>query len=170
MVNDDTKTRARGRHHPARRRGSGFSREAGLRTVLCLCDGFRFRVWITKNKSMLIFKLVDIGFLIWLLIGWRLCCQPIRSQVWKCLLANTDFDIRHPYQYSPLIYCSLYGRDIRLRWILLQHDPIQRSFAYRAAMKKRQARCYRLHFVRCKFIWLIILPMIVLQGIRSGPI
>ena len=37
--------------------------------------------------------LVNKDFLTWLLIGWQLCCQPIRCQVWKSLLINMDFDI-----------------------------------------------------------------------------
>ena len=37
--------------------------------------------------------LVDGHFLTWLLIGWRLCCQPIRSHIRKLLLANLrDFN------------------------------------------------------------------------------
>ena len=37
-------------------------------------------------KSMLNSMLINKDFLTWLLIGWRLCCQPIRCQVWKPLL------------------------------------------------------------------------------------
>ena len=32
--------------------------------------------------------LVNMDFLTWLLIGWRLCCQPIRCPVLKSLLTN----------------------------------------------------------------------------------
>ena len=31
--------------------------------------------------------------LTWLLIGWRLCCQPIGCQVWKSLLTNMYFNM-----------------------------------------------------------------------------
>ena len=31
---------------------------------------------------------VNNDFLTWLLIGWRLCCQPIRCLVWKLLFTN----------------------------------------------------------------------------------
>ena len=48
---------------------------------------------VTKQKSMLNSMLVYKDFLIWLLIGWRLCCQPIRCQVWKSLLTNMDFNM-----------------------------------------------------------------------------
>ena len=34
-------------------------------------------------------------FLTWLLIGWWLCHQPIRSQVWKCLSTSSDLDMEH---------------------------------------------------------------------------
>ena len=44
-------------------------------------------------KSMLNSLLVNKDFLTWLLIGWRLCCQPIRCQVWKYLLTNMDFNL-----------------------------------------------------------------------------
>ena len=37
-------------------------------------------------KSMLTSMLVNKDFLTWLLIGWRLCCQPIRCHVWTYLL------------------------------------------------------------------------------------
>ena len=59
--------------------------------------------WIKKNhenkaggyqvKSVLSPTLVNTDFLTWLLIGWRLCCQPIRCQVWKSLLTNMDFNM-----------------------------------------------------------------------------
>ena len=42
---------------------------------------------------MLNSKLVNKDFLTWLLIGWWLCCPPIRCQVWKSLLTNMDFSI-----------------------------------------------------------------------------
>ena len=48
---------------------------------------------VTKQKSMLNSMLVNKDFLTWLLIGWRLCCQPIRCQVWKSLLTNMDFNM-----------------------------------------------------------------------------
>ena len=38
---------------------------------------------------MLVYK----DFLIWLLTGWWLYCQPIKSQVLKSLLTNIDFYI-----------------------------------------------------------------------------
>ena len=47
---------------------------------------------VTKQKSILNSMLVNKDFLTWLLIGWRLCCQPIRYQVWKSLLTNMDFN------------------------------------------------------------------------------
>ena len=31
--------------------------------------------------------------LTWLLIGWRLCCQPIRFQVWKSMLTDMYFNM-----------------------------------------------------------------------------
>ena len=48
---------------------------------------------VTKQKSMLNSMLVNKDFLTWLLIGWRLCCQPIRCQVWKSLLTIMDFNM-----------------------------------------------------------------------------
>ena len=48
---------------------------------------------VTKQKSMLNSMLVNKDFLTWLLIGWQLCCQPIRCQVWKSLLTNMDFNM-----------------------------------------------------------------------------
>ena len=48
---------------------------------------------VTKQKSMLNSMLVNKDFLTWLLIGWRLCCQPIRCQVWKSLFTNMDFNM-----------------------------------------------------------------------------
>ena len=44
--------------------------------------------------------LVNEDFLTWLLIGWRLCCQPIRCQVWKSLLINMDFSMEIVIQAS----------------------------------------------------------------------
>ena len=46
-----------------------------------------------KVKSMLNSMLVNKDFLTWLLIGWWLCCQPIKCQVWKSWLTNMDFNI-----------------------------------------------------------------------------
>ena len=40
-------------------------------------------------KSMLVNK----DFQTWLLIGWQLCCQPIRCQAWKSALTNMDFNM-----------------------------------------------------------------------------
>ena len=48
---------------------------------------------VTKQKSMLNSMLVNKDFLTWLLIGWQLCCQPTRCQVWKSLLTNLDFNM-----------------------------------------------------------------------------
>ena len=45
------------------------------------------------DKSMLNSMLANKDFLTWLLIGWRLCCQPIRCQVWISLPINMEFDI-----------------------------------------------------------------------------
>ena len=48
-------------------------------------------------KSMLNRMLVNKGFLTWrFLIGWWLCCQPIRCQAWKSLLINMDFNMDIP--------------------------------------------------------------------------
>ena len=33
----------------------------------------------------------DKDFLTWLMIGWQLCCQPIRSYVRNLLLSNCKF-------------------------------------------------------------------------------
>ena len=46
-------------------------------------------------KSILIFMLFNKDFQSWLLIDWRLCRQPMRSQVWKYLLTNMDFTWDH---------------------------------------------------------------------------
>ena len=45
-------------------------------------------------KSMLTFMLVNKDFLTWFLIGWWLCCYLIRSQIWKFLLINMNFNIK----------------------------------------------------------------------------
>ena len=49
--------------------------------------------WNTKIKSLLKSILVNKDFLTWHLIGWQLCCQPIRCQVGKALLTNINFNI-----------------------------------------------------------------------------
>ena len=46
---------------------------------------------ITKKNPCLKSLLVNKDFLTWLLIGWQLCCQPIKSFVWKFLINNTNF-------------------------------------------------------------------------------
>ena len=43
-------------------------------------------------KSMLNSMLVNKDFPTWRLIGWRLCCQVIRCQVWTSLLANMNLN------------------------------------------------------------------------------
>ena len=58
--------------------------------------------------------LVNKDFLTWLLIGWQLCCQPIRCQVWKSLLTNI--------------------RTWNLTWILLS-NPQPRLSAARVLVK-----------------------------------
>ena len=47
-------------------------------------------------KSTLNSMLVNKDFLTWLLIGWWLCSQSIRCQVWKSLLTNMDFNMEIP--------------------------------------------------------------------------
>ena len=42
---------------------------------------------------MLKCTLVNKGFITRLLIGLRLCCQPIKSQVWKSYFTNVDFNM-----------------------------------------------------------------------------
>ena len=82
--------------------------------------------------------LVSKDFLTWLLIGWRLCCQPIRCQVWKYLLnnqvvADSNFkyvleikdvpkfkDARTKFKYdcNPRLlssYCKITFENLRLR-------------------------------------------------------
>ena len=49
--------------------------------------------WVT-NKFALKYMLVKMDFLIWILIYFWLCCQPISNQVWKFVLTNIDFDIK----------------------------------------------------------------------------
>ena len=44
-------------------------------------------------NSMLNSMLVNKDFLTLPLIGWQLCCQPIRCQVWKSLLTNMEFSM-----------------------------------------------------------------------------
>ena len=46
-----------------------------------------------RKKSMLKSMLVNKNFLTWLLIGWRLCFQPIRRQVRKFLLTTMAFNM-----------------------------------------------------------------------------
>ena len=55
----------------------------GTLFLLCWARGY-------KVKSMLNSMLINKNFLTWLLIGWCLCCQPIRCQDWKYLLTNMD--------------------------------------------------------------------------------
>ena len=38
-----------------------------------------------------------LDFLTWLLIGWQLCCQPIRGYVWKFRLTSMDFNVEISY-------------------------------------------------------------------------
>ena len=60
---------------------------------------------------MLNSTLVNKDFLTWLLIGRRLCCQPIRCQVWKSLLPNMDFNMKiypsNPGPWSPHLRSNL---------------------------------------------------------------
>ena len=44
---------------------------------------------------------VDVGFLAWILIGWWLCCQPVRNQVWKSLLTYMDFNMDFSVTLAP---------------------------------------------------------------------
>ena len=39
----------------------------------------------------------------WLLIGWQLCCQPIRSHVWKSFLIIMDFNMKISQQLRPQV-------------------------------------------------------------------
>ena len=50
---------------------------------------------------MLNSMLVNKDFLTWLLIGWPLCCQPIKYQVWNSLFINRDFDMEISYIAGP---------------------------------------------------------------------
>ena len=44
-----------------------------------------------KHNSMIKSMIVIMDFLMWFLIGWQLCWQPIRRQVWKSLIVIMDF-------------------------------------------------------------------------------
>ena len=71
-------------------------------------------------RSMLIIN----KFLISLLIGWRVCCQPIRCQVWKSVSTNMDFikavEIK---SHQPVVHSS-----VALFWPVycsqVQYDPV----------------------------------------------
>ena len=55
---------------------------------------------------MLNSMLFNKDFLTLLLIGWRLCCQPIRCHVWKLLLTNMDFNMEissYPVVFHPVL-------------------------------------------------------------------
>ena len=53
--------------------------------------------------------LVNKDFLTWLLIGWRLCYQPIRCQFWKSLLTNMDFimEMELPKPLDPILLMQI---------------------------------------------------------------
>ena len=77
-------------------------------------------------KYMLKFILVSKNFLTWLLIGWQLCCQPIRCQVWKSLLTNMDFNKEMSQKSRPqmlkasISHLFLSASDIHIVHLLLQ--------------------------------------------------
>ena len=51
--------------------------------------------WMIKLLKTISFCAISlkINQWTWLLIGWRLCCQPIRCQVWKYVLTNMGFNM-----------------------------------------------------------------------------
>ena len=44
---------------------------------------------------------INNGFLTWPLIGLRLCCWPIRSQIWNFMLINIGFNMEISLWYRP---------------------------------------------------------------------
>ena len=53
-------------------------------------------------------KVVNNDFRTWLPIGWQLCCQPIRSYVWKFLLPHWTRWILSLYQVMACCHLSHY--------------------------------------------------------------
>ena len=55
---------------------------------------------------------VNENFETWLLFGWQLCCQPIRSHVRKFLLTDMDFNIDFLCNGGPHLWnkCQLMGQ------------------------------------------------------------
>ena len=47
----------------------------------------------SQAKSTIRSMLANKNFILWLPIGWRLCCQPIMCQDWKSLLISPYFSI-----------------------------------------------------------------------------
>ena len=66
-----------------------------------------------NGKSMVKSMLTDKDFLTSLLTGWQLCSQTIRSQAWKFLLPNMNFNL----DISPII-----PPPGRLQWVNLSVD------------------------------------------------
>ena len=57
--------------------------------AVCINRSLDYKVQV---KPMLKY-MVNEDFLAWLLIGWWLCCHPIKCQVWKSVLADMDFNL-----------------------------------------------------------------------------
>ena len=61
------------------------------------------KLGLLKNIQVII-HISSLNFLTWLLVGWRICSQPNRSQVWKTYLTNTGIKLEISKQ--PMSPCS----------------------------------------------------------------
>ena len=72
--------------------------------------------------SMLNFMLIIKDFLTWPLIGWQLCCQPIRCQLWKSLLTKMDLTWKFLSNPGPWMtsnkWCQVMKRNHKPDWFI----------------------------------------------------
>ena len=75
--------------------------EDGAYTVVCIYTNRHHGPSYWENSTWK-HMLVNKNFQIWLLIGWRLYRQPVRSHVWKYLLTSMHlflFSVKHDLYY-----------------------------------------------------------------------
>ena len=87
------------------------------------------------RKSMLKSTLVNKDFQPWLLIDWRLCCRPIRVQIWKFLITNMDLTWHFKVIQTPELLEALgtIGTFLKMvnpicKWVLVKQNSNQKLF------------------------------------------
>ena len=94
----------------------------------------------------------------WLLIGWQLCWQPIRSYIWKSWLVihdrNSEFPSQRPVTRSFDVFFDLrlnkrLSKQSKRRWFETSSCSLWRHCDENLTQKHYHANSYHIHTLSC---------------------